>query len=154
MATTFPHIYRLTAKTMRYVDEQGKLRVRPRSEAPLDPYRAEPLNSREAQFARIGLVPAECKYARARAGGWNDVVRGTGFRDAYETWPRLMQMAYERGRQQATLTQAVATRPLTIWRNDETLWGPLGRAVPHRVGARIELETRVARTHRTRNVPA
>jgi hypothetical protein len=114
---------------------------------------AAPINSREAQFARIGVTPAQCRYARARAGGWNDIVRETGFRAAYETWPRLMQMAYERGRQQATITQAASTRPLTIWRNDETLWGPLDRAVSRRVGARIEQETRIARTHRVRDQP-
>ena len=113
---------------------------------------AAPINSREVGFRRIGVTPAQCQYARARAGGWNDIVRGTGFRAAYEVWPRLMQMAYERGRQQATITQAASTRPLTIWRNDELLWAPLERAVGRLVAYEIELETRVARTHRVRNL--
>lgn len=110
-----------------------------------------PLNSREVGFRRIGVTPTECRYARARAGGWNDIVREAGFRPAYEVWPRLMQLAYERGRMQATLAKAASTRALTLWRNDELLWDPLERAVGRRAAERIELETRVARTHRVRN---
>lgn len=110
-----------------------------------------PINSREVGFRRIGVTPSECRYARARAGGWNDIVREAGFRAAYEVWPRLMQLAYERGRMQATLAKAASTHALTLWRNDELLWGPLVRAVGHRAADRIELETRVARTHRVRN---
>ena len=113
-----------------------------------------PINSREVGFRRIGVTPTECRYARARAGGWNDIVREAGFRAAYEVWPRLMQLAYERGRHQATLAKAATARPLTLWRNDELLWHPLERAVGRRVAFEIELETRVARTHRVRNLSA
>ena len=63
-----------------------------------------------------------------------------------------MQLAYERGRMQATLAKAATARPLTLWRNDELLWAPLERAVGRRVACEIELETRVARTHRVRTL--
>ena len=54
-----PYIYRLTRKTMRYIDEDGRLRVRPRSEAPVDPYRNQPVRRR-----RLSEAQAEAEIRR------------------------------------------------------------------------------------------
>jgi hypothetical protein len=100
-------------------------------------------------FARIGKKPSECIYARARARGWNDVRDGKGFRDAYDTWGRKQQFAYERGRFQATLAKRFllpGTGKLSIWNRDETLLdGPLTRSCGHQQALAIDLETRLAR---------
>lgn len=99
-------------------------------------------------FARIGLTPRECKYARARARGWNDVRDGKGFRPEYDRWDRKRQYAYERGRFQATiaLQSLISGRQrLSVWKRDETLWGPLTRSCGPLRASKIELETRVAR---------
>jgi len=105
-------------------------------------------NAAEGRFPRLGLTPAECKFARARARGWNDVRAGLGFRDAYDTWGRKQQFAYERGRFQATLAKRFlrdGLKTIAIWRRDETLWGPLDRSCGHDMARAIELDTRVAR---------
>lgn len=99
-------------------------------------------------FARIGLTPRECKFARARARGWNDVRDGKGFRSDYDGWDRKRQYAYERGRFQAALAlQSLVSgrQTLSVWKRDETLWGPLTRSCGPVRASQIELETRVAR---------
>lgn len=116
-------------------------------------------NARRSQFRRLGLTPNECKFARARSAGWNDVVRGEGYRDAYDTkYSRLQQMAYERGRQQASLAKGVTIaaavalgdkpKPLTIWKKTETLPVVLRRSVSEQAARNIEEETREAWTTR------
>lgn len=100
------------------------------------------------EFARIGITPRECLFARARARGWNDVRDGKGFRPEYDSWGRKQQYAYERGRFQATMAlQSLISgrRTLSVWKRDETLWGPLIRSCGQMRAYQIELETRVAR---------
>ena len=108
-------------------------------------------NGRRGQLSMQLLMPVNDKYARAQARGWNDVVAGKGFRDDYDGWKRKVQWAYERGRLQATLAKRHLRREgrMTIWNREETLLGPLYRAVTYERGPKI-IEECAASARRTK----
>lgn len=120
----------------------------------------EGANVHRVNFRRIGLTPNECKFAKSRAAGWNDVMRGVGFRGRYEKWSKLRQMAYERGRFQATLAKSYAAfaavalggqpKPLTLWKNNETLHPVLRRTLTEVAAQKVEVETMVAMSPKDR----
>ncbi len=93
-------------------------------------------NAKAGRLRQVSLPASEDRLANAQSMGWNDVVRGEGFRDAYDGWKRKRQWAYERGRTQATLAK-VAGGTLTLWKRDENLWGPLNRALPMAKARRV-----------------
>jgi hypothetical protein len=100
-------------------------------------------------FARIALVPRDCKYGRARLRGWMDYRAGRGFRSTYDEWSRRKQYAYERGRQQACLTLAARPdAPLPPWRLDETVDEVIRRHLGFAAGEAVLVATRVARARR------
>ncbi len=97
-------------------------------------------------FARIAKTPRISALGRARLRGWNDYRLGLPFRDTYDTWSELKQYAYERGRQQAALTQAARPNaPLPKWHLDETVDSIIRRHLAPAIAERIINETRAAR---------
>ena len=107
-----------------------------------------PSNASAGAFARIGLTPAECEFARARQRGWNDWRNAKPFRRSYDLWKRRKQYAYERGRLQAATASAVATSKLTRWHDNELLLPVLQRSMPWHVAMAVYEETKVARKAR------
>lgn len=115
---------------------------------------AKGINSTSSAPARLARLPKESRLARVRMRGWNDVVDGKPFRDNYELWPtqykktgKAMQLAYERGRGEAAMALAVATRQmpprmLTPWAKNEYVQGPMYRACGALAGERIIEEMR------------
>ena len=89
-------------------------------------------NNASGKFVRLAQLPRNSRLARARMRGWNDVVKGRGYRESYDRWKKAAQLAYERGRQEAACAKVVAFaqgRVLDEWRRDELVQGPMYRAV-------------------------
>lgn len=89
-------------------------------------------NNASGQFVRLAQLPRNSRLARARMRGWNDVVKGRGYRESYDRWKKAAQLAYERGRQEAAVAKVAAFaqgRALDEWQRDELIQGPMYRAV-------------------------
>ena len=80
-------------------------------------------NAKDGRWLSISGTPSTDPMARVRAMGWNDWRNGSGFRDAYDSWKRKEQWAYERGRFQAAAASRHAVRtfdgcPVAYWSDD------------------------------------
>lgn len=102
-------------------------------------------NTAPGSFVKIARVPKDSRLARARMRGWNDVINGLGFRESYDLWKKAAQLAYERGRNEATLARrsfVIGKGELSHWTLNELVQGPMFRAVGPKMGERIIEECR------------
>lgn len=102
-------------------------------------------NNAPGVFVRLAQLPKESRLARARMRGWNDVVKGRGYRESYDRWKKAAQLAYERGRQEAACAKTVALAAghvLDEWKRNELIQGPMYRAVGAMRGNQIIDEMR------------
>lgn len=98
------------------------------------------LNAKPGAFVRLAQLPKDDRLARARMRGFNDVVKGRGFRDSYDRWKKAAQLAYERGRMEASLGKVEALRHgkvLDTWAMGERIQGPMYRACGPQMGEAI-----------------
>lgn len=118
---------RKAAKKAKRAAEQAKLNTTRKNNLP-------------GAFVKLAQLPKDSRLARARMRGWNDVLKGKGFRESYDLWKKAAQLAYERGRNEATLARAafvVGRGELTEWQMGELVQGPMYRAVGAARGEKI-----------------
>lgn len=102
------------------------------------------VNTAPGAFVKLAQIPNESRVARARMRGWNDVAKGKPYRDSYDEWKKPSQLAYERGRQEATLALRVSVPKgkLSFWAMSELIQGPMYRSCGAMHGERIIEEMR------------
>ena len=102
-------------------------------------------NAGAGKFVRVAKLPKESRLARARLRGWNDVARDKPYRETYDTWKKSAQLAYERGRMEATRAKMIALRigrDIDVWKMSERIEGPMFRAVGPEIGLQVIEEMR------------